>query len=560
MDTKSTSSSTTTPRSKGITKSNSTASAGARSTKSHESVSVVGPYPLGTLRVLRPESSPRTTTYSAVDQDDDIGPPPLEPAIEDAYQLSGSHHHHHHHQQQQQQHQQQHRHHHSGCQTSLAGPSSSSSLASLTSSSSAKRTRGAQAHSMGGGDVAIIIDLPDVFTVGYDALSFTAQHFGGVRDIPEGPHFFWVTHPSGVAARAGVWLLGSQSRDRVHVVQWDKYNENLTEALSSEARNHAENVPNIHAKLIPYSDPSKVGDAVGQLSASKIDANLAIWTQLTTSITSSLLDRITGPQSGGWIVHTLDRGQGVVQFSAEVHLERLVPNKNLQQRQLKFTFERTTRLFSLEARGSDRSLEAMDPTKYLLSRIEDPSNDLVHDDLVGELQFSFIVGMLLGNDACLDQWWFMVLKLLVKSHLLVEKQPLLAAALWRSLTAQITFGTKWLETTALDPEEQRCRELRIGLIIYKRRLEEFLQSNENLITPDHLGVSTAFSRLESALTDLGWDLITDYVRRGILMLEDGEEVELELSELDAEDERGEWAPEIVELDEHGHEFGLVSWD
>ncbi|KAG6025218.1 hypothetical protein E4U40_002782 [Claviceps sp. LM458 group G5] len=519
-----------TPRPRGITKSNSTASAGARSTKSHESVSVVGPYPLGSLRVLRPEWSPRTTAYSALDQDDDMGPPPLEPPIEEVYHLSGSH-----------------EQHDSACQTSIAAPSST-------------RTRGSQSHSMGGGDVALIIDLPEVFTVGYDALSFTAQHFGGVRDIPEGPHFFWTTHSSGVAARAGVWLLGSQSHDRVHVVQWDRYNENLTEALTSEARNHAENVPNIHAKLIPYPDPSKVGGAVGQLPASRIEANIAIWAQLTTCITSSLLDRITGPQSGGWIVHTLDRAQGIAQFSAEVQLERLVPSKNLQQRPLKFTFERTTRMFSLESVGPARSLEAIDPTKYLLSQIEDPSNDLVYEDLIGELQFSFVIGMLLGNDACLDQWWFMVLKLLVKSHLLFKKQPILVAGLWRALTAQVTFGTKWLETTIMDPVEQRCRDLRISLIIYKRRMEEFLQSDENLISPSHLAVGTAFSRLESVLTELGWDLTTDYVRQGMLMLEDGEEVELELSELDAEEERGEWAPEIVKLDEQGREYGLVSWD
>ncbi|KAG6036046.1 hypothetical protein E4U41_005816 [Claviceps citrina] len=525
-----------TPRSKGIAKSNSTASAGARSTKSHESVSVVGPYPLGSLRVLRPDSSPRTTGYRAVadgedddEDEDDVGPPPLEPPAEELYQLSGGH--------------------NSACQTAVAGPAS-------------KRTRGTQAHSMGGGDVAIVVDLPDVFTVGYDALSFTAQHFGGVRDVPEGPHFFWFSHPGGVAARAGVWLLGSQSRDRVHVVQWDKYNENLTEALSSEARNHAENVPNIHSKLIPYSDPSTLGGAVGQLSASKVEANLAIWTQLTTSITSSLLDRITGPQSGGWIVHTLDRAQSaVVQFSAELHLEGLIPNKSLQQRQLKFTFERTTRLFSLESFGSDRTLEAIDPTKYLLSQIESPANDLVHEDLVGELQFSFVVGMLLGNDACLEQWWFMVLKLLAKSHLLVEKQPLLAAALWRALTAQFTYGIQWIESPLLDPLEHKCRELRVSLVVYKRRLAEFLQSDENLVTPNHLAVSTAFARLESVLTAAGWDLSPDHVvRRGFFMLEDGEQIELELSELDAEDERGEWAPEIVELDEHGRQFGLVSWD
>jgi A1 cistron-splicing factor AAR2 len=43
------------------------------------------------------------------------------------------------------------------------------------------------------------------------------------------------------------------------------------------------------------------------------------------------------------------------------------------------------------------------------------------------------------------------------------------------------------------------------------------------------------------------------------MLEDGEEIEVEMGELEAEDERGEYAPEVVELDERGNQRGLVSW-
>ncbi|GAO17526.1 uncharacterized protein UV8b_07883 [Ustilaginoidea virens] len=527
-----------TPRASGIHKSNSTASAGARSTKSHESVLVVGVHPLGTLRVLRPERSPRSTEQDPAvcdgDDDDQQDPPPLDPPdppdspTDDAYayHLSGSR-------------SQQH-----------AG----------FSARPPRRPRDGQTHDMGGGDVIIILDLPPIFVVGYDAVSFMAKGFAGVRDIPAGPHFFWVAHPSGIAARAGVWLFASETHDRVHVVQWDRYNEALTEPTRSESRNHAEAVPNIHAKLVPHPDPSAVGPSIGHLSSSRTDANLRIWTQLTNSVTPSLLDRIAGPQTGGWITHTLDRAYGVVQFSAEVQLERAVPNKNLQQRQLKFTFERTTRLFSRESFGSERSLQAIDPTDYVLSQIEDPGNDLAYEDLVGEFQFSFVVGVLLGNDACLDQWWFMALKLLVKSHLLVRKRPLLAASLLRTLTAQVTYGTSWVDTTMLDPSEHNCRELRVGLIVYKRRMEEFLQGDGDLITPNHLAVGTAFSRLESTLTGLGWDLGANYPREGTFMLEDGEEVTLEHVELDAEDERGEWAPEIVELDEHGRQRDLISWN
>ncbi|KAK2612188.1 hypothetical protein QQS21_001764 [Conoideocrella luteorostrata] len=515
-----------TSKPKGIAKSNSTASTGARSTRSHESVSVVGAHPLGSLRVLRPESSPHSTEQQATDQDDDnTGPTSWLPTAGETYLLSGSR--------------------AAGRQDFSASP--------------AKLAQYAQSHTMGGGDVAIFIDLPEYFTVGYDAISFAAKNFGGVRDIPRGPHFFWVAHPSGVAARTGVWLFGSESRDRVHVVQWDKYNEVLTETPRSEARNLAEKVPNIHAKLVPFSDPSAVGGAVGQLSASKSEANRKMWKQLTTNVTTSLLNRITGPQVGGWIVHTLDRALGVVQFSAEVQLERAVPNKNLQLRQLKFTFERTTRLFSVESIGPERTREAIDPTTYLLSQIEDPSSDLVHEDLVGEFQFSFIVGILLGNDACLDQWWFMVLKLLVKSHLLIEIQPILAASLWHALAAQFTYGNKWMDTTLLDRSEPNCRELRVSLIIYKRRMKEFLHDHKNNITTHHLAVSTAFSKLEAVLANLGWNLSSSYLRKGTFMLEDGEEIELELSELEAEDERGEWAPEIVELDDDGRQLGLVSW-
>lgn len=48
-----------------------------------------------------------------------------------------------------------------------------------------------------------------------------------------------------------------------------------------------------------------------------------------------------------------------------------------------------------------------------------------------------------------------------------------------------------------------------------------------------------------------WDISGDYLRKGWLVLEDGEEVELEMDDFEVEDECGEFVFEVVELDEMG---------
>jgi len=49
--------------------------------------------------------------------------------------------------------------------------------------------------------------------------------------------------------------------------------------------------------------------------------------------------------------------------------------------------------------------------------------------------------------------------------------------------------------------------------------------------------------------EYGWELGDEFVRRGMLELEDGEQVEMEMEEMDGEDERGEYAPIVVDLDD-----------
>ncbi|KAF4454720.1 hypothetical protein F53441_2798 [Fusarium austroafricanum] len=501
-------------RPKILAKTNSSASFGGGSAKS---VSVLGTHPLGTLHVHQASETPHE------DEDDD-GPPPLDPPSRQGEQAVVK-----------------------ALQHGSANPFHSPAWEPLT-------------HNLGGGDVVLILDLPEVFTVGYDSISFTAKHFGGVRDIPPGAHFFWVAHPGGLSARCGFWVVANNV-NAVHVMQWDRFNEVLGDSARAEARIQADNLDTIHSKLVPYQDPSAVNAASGDLTQATSDRNLNMWEQLTGKVTERLLNRVTGQNFDNWTVHTGDRVKGSILMAAEMELDNSISNPLLKARELNFAFSQRTKTYSTDITGADRTLRATDASPYILSLVDAPDNDLDSDDVVGEFQFSFVVGVHLGNDSCIQQWWHMLLQIFLRAHLLPLSRPTLAADFIRTLTAQLTYSASWLEGSILDTAESQTRDLRLSLTVYKRRLEEFLQSLGDNATSEQLAVATAFAGLEAVVTGtLDWDLRGDYLRRGKVMMEDGEEVELEITDLAAEDERGEWAPEIVDLDESGRQRDLVSWN
>lgn len=106
-----------------------------------------------------------------------------------------------------------------------------------------------------------------------------------------------------------------------------------------------------------------------------------------------------------------------------------------------------------------------------------------------------------------------------------------------------------------------AHKLQRSLTTYASRLDELFQALGDDVTPDRHLVRDAFADLEAWLNSrLGWDLRAEYLRAGSLMLEDGEMVSAEMSDFEDEDERGEFAPVVVQLDGGGREAGLVSWD
>lgn len=412
----------------------------------------------------------------------------------------------------------------------------------------------------------VVPALPEAHLLGYDCLSLVANRFLGLRQIPPGAHFVWATHPGGTASRSGFFFFASAARP-LHAVAWNRQDELFAPLAGPDADARAHDLARSPLGLLPYRDPSAAAtisaSASGQLSASAAAANLDLWLRLSDSLTEPLLRRLTAQQQPGpcFFFQTSDTVLGARAPAAELELDRLLPRSDPPSCPLHFSLQQQDKTYARARTGPERTQDAIDTTNYLLSLLQGPAA-LAEGELIGELQLAYLVGVYLGNDACLQQWWFMVLAIFLKAYRLPLCRPRLAAHIFRLLASQLSHSQNWLETSILDHAESDSRRLRLGLVVYKRRLDDLLHPSDPAsadLSPDTAAVGTAFARLEAVVADRGWDLSAGYLRTGNLMLDDGELVHLDMSELQDEDERGEWAPQLVQLDEHGRQLDLVSW-
>ena len=78
---------------------------------------------------------------------------------------------------------------------------------------------------------------------------------------------------------------------------------------------------------------------------------------------------------------------------------------------------------------------------------------------------------------------------------------------------------------------------------FKMTLGEVFEEGEGEDVKEGLEALEAFLKEEYR-----WQLGDEFVRRGMLELEDGEQIEMDMAEMDEKDEKGEYAPIVVDLD------------
>ncbi|KAK6822655.1 Protein AAR2-like [Apiospora arundinis] len=453
------------------------------------------------------------------------------------------------------------------------------------------------------GDLLILDDLPTGFTVGCDTISFAAtEHFLGFRDIPAGAHLIWIAPSETTSSRSAYWIFTSekdpQSPGRVYVKQWDKFNEVLSDPAShAEERFQKERLEEGLGNLMPYqfkggsstnsaAAPQPTTSSLTQAAndpdappAFVLDSN-TIWYQLTFAITPSLLNRLTagtgtgtGAKDKTWPVNTSDRVAG---GTSTVEEARLYANSTSQ---LTFTFGMEDLLFDTKAEGAERTQQALDPTSWILSELRKSSpgteskaesegaDSSALNNLVGELQFAFLTGMHLGNYACLEQWWHYTTRVIFRAYRLAVEEPQLARDLIQTVHAQLVYNDRNLEGSILDTAPNGgsssgsgggAKKLQKALTVYKSRLNEQLLALGDQCTSAQQAVGASFAALEGFLWTWDWDLRGEYLRSGTVMLEDGEVVHAELSDFEDEDERGDFAAVVVDVDESGRPKDFVS--
>lgn len=135
------------------------------------------------------------------------------------------------------------------------------------------------------------------------------------------------------------------------------------------------------------------------------------------------------------------------------------------------------------------------------------------DEIIGELQFCYLTGMILGNLACLEQWAHIV-KVVFKAYRLALDDPEFFVKFIDAIHAQFVYDEEGIEGSIMDQDPTLSDDLRMILTIFKSRLNELLLAKGAELTPAQTRVGQAFESLESFLWKWDWDLRGNYVRSG----------------------------------------------
>ncbi|KAL8643930.1 MAG: hypothetical protein Q9210_007499 [Variospora velana] len=158
------------------------------------------------------------------------------------------------------------------------------------------------------------------------------------------------------------------------------------------------------------------------------------------------------------------------------------------------------------------------------------------------MEVCFLMVFTLANYSCLEEWK-RVLAVVLTCERAVWEKPRFFAVFLRLLKRQLERGDD-VEGGLFDMSDGGGGFLKELLKRFNRTLEQ-RRANEEGVDDD---VEEEFQEVAKWVKEqYGWELGDEFVRRGMLELEDGEMVEMETGEMAGEDESGEYAPVVVEL-------------
>ena len=163
------------------------------------------------------------------------------------------------------------------------------------------------------------------------------------------------------------------------------------------------------------------------------------------------------------------------------------------------------------------------------------------EEILGEFELCFVLVLTLANYSCI-QGWRRILELVLTSCEVIKAQETFFVEFLRVLSLQLAHF-KDAEGGLFDSNDDD------GARLLKDLLKRFQRNLDDVFNDDHgERVKLEMAKIKDWVRDeWDWQLGDVIVRRGMVELEDGEMVELEMDE-QKDDERGEYAPLVVDLD------------
>ena len=457
--------------------------------------------------------------------------------------------------------------------------------------------------------VILIPNLPAQSFCGIDLLSFTTSPlFHGLKHLPPGWHFLFCSATNSFSLRHGAWFQVSDPfkgglvdaavdsasngssgwRPDLHVINWDGEKEELApERRKAELLRWRANLGSLWRRgLAPYRQSvGKKSEATSNVDVSGEDAQNVnettelerdddaeeegdVWHELTNCINADLLRRITEPrdeqlQNGGHGPPRPAKHEEESQYffldsasSAKQDMDVIpglwTPTANdtngestqhpLHDQTLNFLPIDLKQTWREGAIGRERSAAARDRSWALDNIIDSHCHDN-ELDIVGEMQFAFLMVLTLNNHSCFEQWK-RITSLCLTCENAISKRHKLFVRLLSTLRVQLERCAD-AEGGLFDLTDEAGNLLKILLKRFRKNLEALAGSMVKQEVLDEL------EEVEEYLSsEHGWTFGVDVLKKGMLELEDGETVELEVNKADDEDdEEGEFAPQVVDLTE-----------
>ncbi|GAB7350577.1 hypothetical protein MBLNU459_g1153t1 [Dothideomycetes sp. NU459] len=404
----------------------------------------------------------------------------------------------------------------------------------------------------------LLLNLPPSALGGIDLLSFTTTpRFQGIKNLPSGFHFVFAGSTSSLSIRHGAWIQVSPTfgpnkaaSPDLFIQKWDPAAEELVpETDAARILHWRANLGSIWREgLTPYrqsavsqndADDAAARGGGGGGGGGGVVEDKDDWRQLTDCISPPVLSRILDADPRAW---TLTSASSAKQDMDDIPGLSAAESRARAEKELHFLPVDLRRTWREGATGRERTDAAQDRS-WALGELVARHCAGDRAQLLGELQFCFLMVLTLNNYSCLEQWR-RLLALALTCRAAVGADPPFFVRLLATLKMQLQHSFDADGGGLFDMSDDGAGFLRDLLGRFRRALDRL---------PGH-AKQDVMDELDDLLDYLhdshGWGQLDDgrVARSGIVQLEDGEEVEMDVAAYDDEDgEEGEYAPQVVDL-------------